>query len=83
MGQEGKQQRRHSTSDRYTAFDRDLISAKQEGKEVRIEFLGIKDRFITARVISVDRYFLKVEEPATGIIGWLNKAWIASIEVSR
>lgn len=88
LAEPGKQQRRFNSHDRYTAFDRALISAKRDDRLVLIEFMGVEDREIAAKVCSVDRYFIEVEivDPnvypkQNGPRRWINKAWIASVGV--
>ena len=74
----------HSSSQRFTAMDRELISACRDGKNVSIEYMGFEDERFTCKIESVDRYFIKIIVPAVNRDGfWINKSLITSAMVNN
>lgn len=73
----------------YTVFDRKLITAKLEQREVTIvlsKAMYDKDSenwfsVISAKIVSVDKYFLEVFCIETNRSVWLNKRNIASASI--
>lgn len=66
----------------YTAFDRALVSAAQNKSLVTIEYLGLEEATIVVTPISIDKYFIEVENDDGERI-WLNKQMMALARIEK
>lgn len=83
MAQDGAKKHAPSKRENYTAFDRAMVSAQISGSEVSFSLATseYEDGFIRARVCSVDKYFIEVEQD--GVRKWINKGLIVIAQVVR
>lgn len=79
--QRGRGSNQQPRRNEYTAFDRAMVSASQARQTVI--FKMATDDVYVARVCSVDKYFIEIEETRNSERVWISKSMLVSVKVSN